>query len=86
MNNRPSRWPRGYWDRGFESRSEHGFLSLCLYVVLSCVGRGIIEGPITRPKESYRVSRYITKQPVREGQGPHKDSKATDDDDDDEYN
>jgi hypothetical protein len=28
---------------------------LCLYVVLSCVGRGICEGLITRPEESYRV-------------------------------
>jgi hypothetical protein len=30
---------------------------LCLYVVLSCVGRGLRDGPITRPNESYQVSR-----------------------------
>jgi hypothetical protein len=28
---------------------------LCLYVVLSCVGTGLCDGLITRPKESYRV-------------------------------
>jgi hypothetical protein len=28
----------------------------CLYVVLSCVGRGLCDGLITRPEESYRVS------------------------------
>jgi hypothetical protein len=27
----------------------------CLYVVLSCVGRGLCDGLITRPEESYRV-------------------------------
>jgi hypothetical protein len=29
---------------------------LCLYIVLSCVGRGFYDGLITRPEESYRVS------------------------------
>jgi hypothetical protein len=29
---------------------------LCLYVALSCVGRGLCDGLITRPEESYRVS------------------------------
>jgi hypothetical protein len=29
---------------------------LCLYVVLSCVGRGLCDGLITRPEESDRVS------------------------------
>jgi hypothetical protein len=29
---------------------------LCLYVVLSCVGRGLCDGLIIRPEESYRVS------------------------------
>jgi hypothetical protein len=60
------RWPRrvrrrsspiGYWDRGFESRSGRGCLSLCLYVVLSCVGRRLCDGLITRPKEFYQVSK-----------------------------
>jgi hypothetical protein len=49
-------WPLGYWDRGLESRSCHGCISLCLYVVLFCVVRGLCEGQITRPEESYRVS------------------------------
>jgi hypothetical protein len=29
---------------------------LCLYVVLSCVGRGLCDGLITCPEESYRAS------------------------------
>jgi hypothetical protein len=28
---------------------------LCLYVVLSCVGRGLCDGLISSPEESYRV-------------------------------
>jgi hypothetical protein len=28
----------------------------CLHVVLSCVGRGLCDGLITRPEESYLVS------------------------------
>jgi hypothetical protein len=32
---------------------------LCLYVVLSCVGRGLCDGLITRPEESYRVSKCV---------------------------
>jgi hypothetical protein len=32
---------------------------LCLYVVLSCVGRGLCDGLITRPEESYRVSSCV---------------------------
>jgi hypothetical protein len=40
---------RSQW---FESRSGHG----CLSVVLSSVGRGLCDGLITRPEESYRVS------------------------------
>jgi hypothetical protein len=31
----------------------------CLYVVLSCVGRGLCDGLITRPEESYRVSNCV---------------------------
>jgi hypothetical protein len=29
---------------------------LCSYVVLSCVGRGLCDGLITHPEESYHVS------------------------------
>jgi hypothetical protein len=29
---------------------------LCLYILLSCVGRGLWDGLITHPEESYRVS------------------------------
>jgi hypothetical protein len=32
---------------------------LCLYVVLFCVGRGLCDGLMTLPKESYRVSYFI---------------------------
>jgi hypothetical protein len=35
---------------------------LCLNVVLSCVGRGLCDGLITRPEESYRVSLYVCDQ------------------------
>jgi hypothetical protein len=40
---------------GFESRSYHGRLSLSFCVVLSYIGRGLCDGLITHPKESYRV-------------------------------
>jgi hypothetical protein len=40
------------------SRGMDVFL-LCLYVVLSCVGRGLCDGLITRPDESYRVSNSV---------------------------
>jgi hypothetical protein len=36
---------------------------LCLYVVLSCVGRGLCDGLITRPEEPYRVSNCVIKKP-----------------------
>jgi hypothetical protein len=37
---------------------------LCFYVVLSCVGRGLCDGLITRPEESYRVCQlYVIKKP-----------------------
>jgi hypothetical protein len=32
---------------------------LCLYVVLYCVGRGLCDGLITSPEESYHVSNYM---------------------------
>jgi hypothetical protein len=47
-------WPLDYWDRGFESHSRHACLCFCF--VISCVGRGLCDGLITRPKEFYRVS------------------------------
>jgi len=36
-------------------------LGLCLYVVLSCVGRGLCEELILHPKESYPMSDKIQK-------------------------
>jgi hypothetical protein len=33
---------------------------LCLYVVLSCVGRGLCDGLITRPEGSFRVSNFVS--------------------------
>jgi hypothetical protein len=45
---------------------------LCVYVVLSCIGRGLCDGLITRPEESYRVSNCVCDQenPKRETKGP----------------
>jgi hypothetical protein len=45
---------------------------LCFYVVLSCAGRGLCDGMITRPEESYRVSVCVCDQetPKREAKGP----------------
>jgi hypothetical protein len=40
---------------------------LCLYVVLSCVGRGLWDGLITRTEESYRVSVCVWSQKPRKG-------------------
>jgi hypothetical protein len=48
-----SSWPLGCWDRGFESRSRHGYLSLCLCRV------GLCDELITSPKESYHASSKI---------------------------
>jgi hypothetical protein len=48
---------------------------ICFCVALSCVGRGLCDGLITRPKVSYQVSKYITKPP---------DCRATDDNDNDD--
>jgi hypothetical protein len=37
---------------------------LCLYVVLSCVGRGLCDELVTRPEESYRASKLcVNKKP-----------------------
>jgi 3-polyprenyl-4-hydroxybenzoate decarboxylase len=32
---------------------------LCLYVMLSCVDRGLCDGLITRPEESYHASKFV---------------------------
>jgi hypothetical protein len=40
---------------------------LCLYVVLSCVGRGLCDGLITRPEESYCVSNCVWSQKSEKG-------------------
>jgi len=46
-------WPLACWDWGFESRREHG----CLSVVECCALAGccLCDGSITRPENSYRV-------------------------------
>jgi hypothetical protein len=43
---------------------------LCLYIVLSCVGRGLCDGLITRPEESYPVSNCMCdhRNPEKGGQ------------------
>jgi hypothetical protein len=44
---------------------------LCLYGVLTCVGRGLYDGLITRPEESYRVSVCVwSRNPERKAKGP----------------
>jgi hypothetical protein len=44
---------------------------LCLYVVLSCVGRGLCDGLITRQEEAYRVScMCVIKKPESEAKVP----------------
>jgi hypothetical protein len=45
---------------------------LCLYVVLSCVGRGLCDGLFTHPEKSYRVFLYVCDQdtPKAEAKGP----------------
>jgi hypothetical protein len=68
-----SQWPRGLrrrslgcWGRGFMD-----VCLLCLYVVLSCAGRGLYDGLITRPEEPYRVSICVwSRNPEREAKGP----------------
>jgi hypothetical protein len=39
----------------------------CVYVVFSCVCRGLCDGLITRPEESHRVSLYVWSQKPRKG-------------------
>jgi hypothetical protein len=54
-----SRWPRDFWLAGITGSNPAEGMDvclLCLYVVLSCVGRGLCDGLITRPEETYRVS------------------------------
>jgi hypothetical protein len=51
--------------------------------VLSCVGRGLCDELITRPKESHNVSSKIRNTKTG-GQGSVWAVKATDDDDDDD--
>jgi hypothetical protein len=46
----------GRLDAGFESRSGHGYLSLVFICCVVLCSRGLCDGLITRPEESYRVS------------------------------
>jgi hypothetical protein len=52
-NGRVGLQPLSSWDCGFESHRGHGCLSLVSVCVLS--GRGLCDGLIARPEESYRV-------------------------------
>jgi hypothetical protein len=46
---------------------------LCLYVVVSCVGRGLCDELITRPEESYRVCQlYVIKKTSAVRKSPKK--------------
>jgi hypothetical protein len=50
---------------------------LCLYVVLSCVGRGLCDGPITRPEESYHMFLNLCdKKPQRSRTRPNLGCRA----------
>jgi hypothetical protein len=62
----------------------HKYLSLSSSVALSCVGRGLWEGQITRPKESYRASKRFQKPPVWGNQGAFKDCTATEEEEEEE--
>jgi hypothetical protein len=44
--------PSACWDCGFESHRGHGRLSCTVFVL---TGRGLCDGPIPRPEESYRL-------------------------------
>jgi hypothetical protein len=67
-----SRWPRGLkrrsadvWLLGLQVGipvEDMEVCLLCVYVVLSCVGRGLCDGLITRPEESYRVCQSVCDQ------------------------
>jgi hypothetical protein len=78
---------RSQWPRGLRRRSAAAWFAevagsnpaqgmdvclLCLYVVLSCVDRGLCDGLITLSEESYRVSLYVCDQetPKREAKVP----------------
>jgi hypothetical protein len=54
--------PLGCWDHGFNPAEGMDVCLLCLYVVLSCVGRGLCDGLIARPEESNRVSNCVCDQ------------------------
>jgi hypothetical protein len=58
-------WPLGCWDRGFESCWGKDICLLCLYAVLSCVGRGLCDELIPRAKESYQVCNKDSENPKR---------------------
>jgi hypothetical protein len=66
-----SPWPTAAWLLGSRVRIPlgHGCLSLVfICFVVSCVGRGICDGLITRPEESYRLSHClcVIKKPQKE--------------------
>jgi hypothetical protein len=48
--------PLEYWDRGFESRSTHGYMSAVSCAVPSCVGRGLAMG---RPHVQGVLPKYL---------------------------
>jgi hypothetical protein len=66
-----SQWPRGLrrtsaaaWLLGSRVRIS---LGAWMFVVLSCVGRGLCDGLITRPEESYRVSVCVWSRNAEKG-------------------
>jgi hypothetical protein len=77
-----NRSTKGQWPREVYGRLVDGIADsnpargmyvclLCLYVALSCVGRRLCDGLITRPEESYRVSNSVWLRNLKGGgQGP----------------
>jgi hypothetical protein len=68
INYHRSRWPRGLRRRSTEAWLLESRVRIplrvwmfvsCVYMLFSCVGRGLCEELITRPEESYRVSNYV---------------------------
>jgi hypothetical protein len=61
-------------------------MSPAFCVLLSCADRGLCDGLITRPKEFYQMFKIDYEPSSVRRPRPHKDCRATDDDDgDDDY-
>jgi len=68
-------WPLDCWDRGFESRGEHG----CSYIVFAvcCVGSDPCDKLTTRPEECYLVCVCDDLETPKDRLGPELGCTAT---------